>query len=630
MKNNLLVHTINTGLFWGISSMVLNAASPIWTFSAPNPAQVTVYNGQTATVTYTVTNQSFKPKNLILKSIPGVSASPCILPSKGSSCTLTLTIYGSQIPQQGIHGGPVLCDQGSSMSCYQPSAPNELQINHSPDPSPPSPQGPLLPAHLLLSRSGNPITRLPLMSGDSGSLILTNTGQIAATGLTIHLPFAWEAYFNNNCPTELAPQQSCTLTYSIPSVSATGILNPLTLNAINTDNNLKIPTSIQTIGAAKCWGINNYGQLGSTINSGTSNPNNSPLDVQTLGYGVIELTSNGSPHTCALLNNGAVKCWGSNEYGQLGSTTSSGTTAANNTPLDVQNLSSGVLAINAGYAHTCALGDNGSIKCWGQNNYGQLGSPDNSSANNIPVDVPAFNSGVVALASGMWHTCALLDTGAVKCWGGNLYGQLGSTTNSGTNSANSNPLDVQTLDSDVVAITSGAFHTCALLNNGTVKCWGDNQYGQLGATLNSGTALPNNSPLDVQNLSSGVVAISGGTYHTCALMHTGAVKCWGRNYYGELGSSVNNGTNIPNHTPQDVQTLNADVVAINTGGNNTCALMNTGSIKCWGLNRHGQLGSTTNSGTNASNSSPLDVQNIVSAGKLMSGTLTSISCAIVP
>lgn len=143
-----------------------------------------------------------------------------------------------------------------------------------------------------------------------------------------------------------------------------------------------------------------------------------------------------------------------------------------------------------------------------------------------PGDVRAgtFPSTVTQLSAGESHTCALTTAGGVKCWGYNRYGQLGSTTNPRTNQPNTTPLDVQTLGQGIVAIASGYFHTCALSSTGAVRCWGSNLYGQLGAAANAGVNATNNVPVNVQTLGSGVLAISAGAFHTCALTIAGTVK----------------------------------------------------------------------------------------------------------
>lgn len=602
------------------------AGSPPWTFSAPNPNQALIARGQTETVTYTVTNLANRTKNLVLKTTAGLRASACNLPSKGSTCTLTLTINGNSVPQDGIHGGPVLCEQSNPNQCYQPPSQHQLNIA----------LAATTVGHLVLMEAGTPINSLSLRPGESGTLVLQNTGWASVNALTTNRPFGWQAYFINNCPATLGPQQSCTITFTIPSITSTGVLNPMTIQASNADNSLVIPVSIQVVGALRCWGVNFYGQLGVTTNINTTTANNSPINMPALQSGVMAITG-GEAHNCALLDTGGVKCWGRNYYGQLGSTTNSGTNNSNLTPLDVQGLSSGVVAISAGYDHTCALLNTGGVKCWGWNRYGQLGSPVNNGTNNVnntPIDVQTLSSGVRAISAGYMHTCALLNTGAVKCWGLNQYGQLGSTTNSGNaTAANPTPLDVQTLSSGVAAIASGYRTSCALLQTGAVKCWGWNQHGQVGSTVNSGNgAAANNSPLDVQTLNANVTAISGGGSYFCALMNTGGVRCWGWNRFGTLGATNNNNTDNANNSPLNVLTLNSGVITIAASADHTCGLLDTGAVKCWGRNLYGVLGSTTNSGNaTAANPTPLNVQTLnAGVGAIFDHNFSYTACAIIP
>jgi alpha-tubulin suppressor-like RCC1 family protein len=327
-------------------------------------------------------------------------------------------------------------------------------------------------------------------------------------------------------------------------------------------------------GAVKCWGSNLYGQLGdgSTANA---TARTTPVDVSTLSSGVTAIAA-GRYHACALLSTGAVKCWGQNTYGQLGD----GSTTQSLTPVSVPDLSSGVIAIAAGERHTCAVLNTGAVKCWGNNDNGQLG--DGSTTQSLtPVSVPDLSSGVTAIAAGRYHACAVLNTGAVKCWGWNLYGQLGdgSTTQSLT------PVSVPSLSSGVTAIAAGERHTCALLSTGAVKCWGYNDNGQLGDG-SAASVTPRTTPVSVSTLSSGVTAISTGSYHTCALLSTGAAKCWGANTSGRLGD----GSNTASLTPVSVSTLSTGVIAIAAGAIHTCAVLNTGAVKCWGNNAYGQLG----------------------------------------
>ena len=284
----------------------------------------------------------------------------------------------------------------------------------------------------------------------------------------------------------------------------------------------------------------------------------------------------GRNHTCALLSTGAVKCWGSNSNGQLGD----GSTTDRHTPTPVTGLPSGVTAITTGRNHTCALRATGAVECWGYNFEGRLGD-GSTTDRHTPTPVTGLSSDVTAITAGTRHTCALLGTGAVTCWGDNNVGQLGNgnTTNQLT------PTPVTGLSSDVTAITAGTEHTCALLATGALTCWGNNASGQLGDSSTTDQL----TPTPVTGLSSDVTAISAGHHHTCALLATGAVHCWGYNAYGQLGDN----TTANRLTPTPVTGLSSGVTAITAGRWHTCALLATGALKCWGDNTYGHLGDNT-------------------------------------
>jgi uncharacterized repeat protein (TIGR02059 family) len=315
--------------------------------------------------------------------------------------------------------------------------------------------------------------------------------------------------------------------------------------------------ALTTTGGVKCWGYNPTGELG----DGSTFQRTTPVDVHTSSSSSTALSgvsaiALGSQSSCALTTDGVVKCWGLNNYGQGGY----GTRINRSTPLDVHTSSSsstalsGVTAIDIGGFHSCAVTATGGVKCWGWSGDGQLG--DGSSGDNTwsttPVDVHTSStsntplSGVKAIALGYEHSCALTTAGGVKCWGDNNSGQLGNGS-SGSLADRTTPVDVTGLTSGVAAIALGANHSCALTTTGGVKCWGSNYSGQLG-NGSSGSSADRNTPVDVTGLSSGVAAIALGDTHSCALMTTGGVKCWGRGELGQLG----NGSTTDRSTPVDV------------------------------------------------------------------------------
>jgi alpha-tubulin suppressor-like RCC1 family protein len=282
--------------------------------------------------------------------------------------------------------------------------------------------------------------------------------------------------------------------------------------------------ALTTAGSVKCWGANGEGQLG----DGKTTYGNTPVDVRGLTSGVAAIAA-GLYHTCAVTVGGGVKCWGYNGYGQLGD----GTTKDRLTPVDVSGLTSGVAAIAAGGGlyleggHTCAVTVDGGVKCWGYNRYGQLG--DGTTKDRLtPVDVTAgLSNGVAAIAMGYYHTCAVTASGGLKCWGLNDNGQLGD----GTIRKHRTPTDVSGLAIGVAAVAAGGYHTCAVTAAGGAKCWGNNYDGELG----DGTTTTRLTSVDVSELASGVAAVAAGAYHTCALIAAGGVKCWGWNDNGQLG-----------------------------------------------------------------------------------------------
>jgi len=281
--------------------------------------------------------------------------------------------------------------------------------------------------------------------------------------------------------------------------------------------------------------------------------------------GVSQLWKGGggpSFHSCVLTNSGGVKCWGNNDYGQLGDNS----TTSGSIPVDVSGLIGGATTVAVGFEHTCTLVSGGAVQCWGANGLGELGD-STATPRLTPVAVSGLSSGGTAVATGWGHTCASVNGGA-QCWGFNNSGQLGN--NSTTKSLI--PVAVNGLSSGVTATTTGYGHSCALVSGG-VKCWGLNDNGQLG----NNTTLKSLIPVAVSGLTSGVTAIATSYGHTCALVN-GGVQCWGYNSSGQLG----NGSASDSSIPVAVSGLTSGVIAIATGDAHTCALTSSGGVQLLG------------------------------------------------
>lgn len=333
-------------------------------------------------------------------------------------------------------------------------------------------------------------------------------------------------------------------------------------------------------GALKCWGHNGFGQLGngespliplenSPVVGGVELSDWGMTEVSELQGDILAITA-GAYHTCVLTRAGGVKCWGQNAYGQLGD----GTTIDRNRPVDVQGLISGVAAVTAGAAHTCVLMDSGGVKCWGQNN-GLLGN--GKTADSItPVDVIGLSNNITQVHAGWVFTCALTTDGDLFCWGDGSYGRFGD----GSSLIYGEPIKVDGLPDEVITLAAGQYHLCALLKTDEVICWG---------ALSSDQEYTSLKPLVVSGLTTEIVKLVAGGGHTCGLTVDGGVKCWGDNYFGQLGD----GTNLSSFLPVDVDGCTRYVVEIASGGGHVCALTADGGVKCWGDGSAGQLGDST-------------------------------------
>ena len=324
-----------------------------------------------------------------------------------------------------------------------------------------------------------------------------------------------------------------------------------------------------------CWGDNNYSQLGSAI---VSTPESDvPVQLSALPSGrVPSRISAGMYHTCVLATDGTVWCWGENGYGSIG------VDGGNQTNPTQVVLASSAVAIAVGGFTSCAVLADNTVKCWGRNNFGQLGNgTTNTVANPTPVTVSNIpgSFSVDQLEVGLYHACAISTTGGAWCWGYHLNGRLGITAGSSV----LQPTATSSLGGTGRTVSAGGLHTCVVLTNDTVTCFGRNNRGQLGQNT---TTTENATPTTVA-LSATASAVSAGNEFTCALLTTGAVECFGANGVGQLGAGT---TSTSRYAPGAVSGLSGTVVDIVAGTTHACAVMSTGEVRCWGENATGELG----------------------------------------
>ena len=269
--------------------------------------------------------------------------------------------------------------------------------------------------------------------------------------------------------------------------------------------------------------------------------------------------------------------------------------------------------ISLGFSHSCAVLTDGSAKCWGSGSDGRLGRGGSTSSSfwsgSTPVLVSELAT-VQSLALGDFHSCAVLNDGSAKCWGKNSDGQLGD----GTTTSSSTPVSVSGI-STAVSIALGSYHSCAILTDGSIKCWGKGS--SLGGLLGNGATTSSSSPVSVSGITT-ATSIALGDYFSCAVLTDGSVKCWGNNGYGQLGDGSSTHSSIPVSVSGISTATN-----ISLGSIHSCAVLTDRSIKCWGDNSDGRLGdgSTTDSAT------PVSVTGISTAVGVALGY--SYSCAVL-
>jgi alpha-tubulin suppressor-like RCC1 family protein len=289
----------------------------------------------------------------------------------------------------------------------------------------------------------------------------------------------------------------------------------------------------------------------------------------------------GTYHTCVLYWTGQVACWGKNDYGQLGC--ANATTALGlNMCLVTTKAGTTVVELGASGEQTCARLADGTVQCWGRNDAHQLG--DGSTIASTPTPVNVYNlTHVIAISVGVWHTCALLDNGSVKCWGSNYQGMLGD----GTEVDKLVPTPVldpsgQSNISNVAAVSAGSTHTCVLLVDGTIQCFGEAAQAQFGGGRIANSALPVAVPFTAPAM--GVIA---GIHFTCALINAQAVQCVGTNDLGQLG---NDSTTLSYDPVSPQLPAGKSFKQLVSKYDDACLLSTDGNVFCWGNNDQGQIG----------------------------------------
>jgi alpha-tubulin suppressor-like RCC1 family protein len=316
-----------------------------------------------------------------------------------------------------------------------------------------------------------------------------------------------------------------------------------------------------------------------------------------LEFAIEPAVAIGSVHACAVIDGGRVRCWGGNELGQLGygDMVERGSRAGQMPVPDVR-LDGKAARVVVSHARSCAVLESGSVRCWGQSAEGQHGYGDPETRGDEPSEMPPPDvdlGGVVReLALGSFHTCALLIEGSVRCWGSNRAGELGSSEPL-VRSAQPGQMPPPDVELGVASnqIVSGWRHTCALLESGAVRCWGYGASGQLGM---GETRLLGSEPGDMPPpdlfLGSDVRALARPVA-MCALTSKGTVRCWGPGLSGQLGSGEpNDRGDEPGEMPPPDVPVGGRVIHVAAGGSHVCALLDSGRVRCWGSNSLGQLG----------------------------------------
>jgi alpha-tubulin suppressor-like RCC1 family protein len=311
--------------------------------------------------------------------------------------------------------------------------------------------------------------------------------------------------------------------------------------------------------------------------------------------GAVSQVSAGSSHTCAVLDSGGLRCWGTSNTGQLGYGDRE-TIGNDEHPVEAGDVEIGgaVRQVAAGPVHSCAVLEQGGVRCWGLNDTGQLGyghtrtigdDETPSEAGDVELGGPAVSVCVQTTGA-----CALMEGGGVRCWGEGFLGQLGYG-NQETIGDDETPLEAGEVElgGEVVRLECSGHGACALLADGSVRCWGSGRRGFLGNGINASIG-DDELPIDTPEIEFGGTAVdlSVGNEHVCVRIAEGGVRCWGANAEGQLGNGTTSNVLLA-EAAEEVQ-LGGDATELALGFDNSCALMTTGALNCWGSGSSGQLG----------------------------------------
>jgi alpha-tubulin suppressor-like RCC1 family protein len=346
-----------------------------------------------------------------------------------------------------------------------------------------------------------------------------------------------------------------------------------------------------------CWGSDAFGQVGNgdlvgeVTDQQYQTPANTPLPSSRTGKAIAA----GGRNSCVLLDDNRISCWGDDTSGQIGDGPVNNNLSEPDTVVTTPET---VVSLAVNLDYSCGLFATGNVQCWGSDDDGQLGNGgadvtpgggDVDTATNAPaLEFPAART-ASAVTTGSTHACAILDNAQISCWGSNGDGEVGNGSGAAVITAPSATLALPGGQS-AEGVSAGRNHTCAVLSSGGVTCWGSDSNGQLG---NGAPTADVTQPPSAIALPAGAVAVATSANHTCAVLTTNALYCWGDDDSGQIGTA---GANADAATPVSVL---SNVEAVALGDNHTCALLTNGSVTCWGSDSKGQLGNGAAGNTDA-------------------------------